>query len=60
MFSGCTVPPDKLNLEVATKGFHLQSLKNAGVVLVSCSVCECVPTAISSAVNISEVQGCHL
>ena len=54
------MPPDKLNLEVATKRFLLQCLKNAGVVLVSCSVCECVRTVICSAVNISEVQGCHL
>ena len=34
--------------------------KNTGIVLVPCRTWKCVPTAISSGVDISEVPGCHL
>ena len=34
--------------------------KNTRIVLVPCHTWKCVPTAISSGVDISEVPGCHL
>ena len=34
--------------------------KNSGVVLVPCHAWKCVPTAISSGVDISKVSRCHL
>ena len=34
--------------------------KNTGVVLVPCCALECVPTAISDGMDISEVRGCHV
>ena len=34
--------------------------KNAGIVLVTCRAWKCVPTAISSGVDISEVPEYHL
>ena len=34
--------------------------KNTGIVLVPRHAWNCVPTAISSGVDISEVPGCHL
>ena len=33
--------------------------KNTGVVLVPCRAWKCVPTAITSDVDISKVPGCH-
>ena len=34
--------------------------KNTGIVLVPCCAWKCVPTTISSGVDIFEVPGCHL
>ena len=34
--------------------------KNTGIVLVLCCTWKCVPTAISGAVDVSEVPGSHL
>ena len=34
--------------------------KNTEIVLVPCCTWKCVPTAISSGADISEVPGCHL
>ena len=34
--------------------------KNTGIVLVPCHAWKCVPVAIYSGVDISEVPGCHL
>ena len=59
MFSDCTVPPDSKKTELGSSDQQafLSAGKNSGVVLVPCS---CVPTAIFSVVDISEVSGCHL
>ena len=61
MFSGCTVPDSKetelgsSNQEVFASGYE-----NSRVVLVPCCAWKCVPTAISGAVDISEVPRCCL
>ena len=34
--------------------------KNTGVALVPCHAWKCVPIAISSGADISEIPGCHL
>ena len=34
--------------------------KNTEIVLVPCHACKCIPTAISTGVDISDVPGCHL
>ena len=49
-----------LTLEVATKRFLQQEVKMLGY--FQCHVCiwKCVPTAISSGVDICKVPGCHL
>ena len=62
MFSGCTVPPDSKEIELGSsdKEAYPSAGKNSGVVLVPCSHMKCVPTAISGAVVVSEVPGCHL
>ena len=62
MFSGCVVPPEnkETDLEVATKRFLHQQVKNTGIVLVPCRTWNCVPTAIPGGVDISKVPGCHL
>ena len=36
------------------------AIKNSGVVLVPCSAWKCVPTAISSGADTSDISGCHL
>ena len=47
-------------MKVGTKRLLHQQFKNTGVVLVQCCAWKCVPTAISSDVDISEVPVCHL
>ena len=62
MFSGCTLLPDSKETDLGSN--HQEASpsagKNTGIVLVPCRTWECVPTAISSGVNVSEVPGCHL
>ena len=62
MFSGCTVPPDskETELESSDQEASPSAGKNTGIVLLPCRAWECVPTAISGGVDISEVPGCHL
>ena len=62
MFSGCNVPPDgkETKLESSDQEASPSAGKNTGIVLLPCRAWECVPTAISGGVDISEVPGCHL
>ena len=62
MFSGCTVPPDskKTKLGSSDQEASQSAGKNTWVVLVPCRAWKCVPKAISSGVDISEVPGCHV
>ena len=62
MFSGCTVLPDSKETELGSRDQEASPSagKNIGVVLVPCSCMKCIPTAISSGVDISEFPGCHL
>ena len=62
MFSGCTVLPDSKETELGSSDQEASPSagKNTGIVLVPCRAWKCVPTAISSGVNIFEVRGCHL
>ena len=62
MFSGCTVPPDSKENELGSSDQEPSPSagKNTRIVLVPCCTWKCVPTAVTSAVNISEVPGCHL
>ena len=62
MFSGCTVLPDSKETELGSSDQEASPSagKNTMVVLVPCCAWKCVPTAISSGVDISEVPGCHL
>ena len=61
MFSGWTVLPDSNETELGNSGQEpsLSAVKNTRVVVVSCCAWKCVPTAISSGMNISEDLGCH-
>ena len=61
MFSGCTVPPDSKETELGSSNKEASppAGKNTRIVLVSCLPWKCVPTAISSGVDSSEVPGCH-
>ena len=62
VFSGCTVPPDSKETELGSSNQEASSSagKKTRIVLVPCCAWTCVPTAISSGVDISEVPGCHL
>ena len=62
MFSGCTVPPDSKETKIggSDKEASPSAGKNNRIVLVPCSEWNCVPTAISNDVDISEAPGCHL
>ena len=62
MFSGCTVSPDSKETELGSSDQEVSPSvgENARVVLVPCCSWKRVPTAISSAADISEVPGCHL
>ena len=61
MFPGRTVLPDSKQSElgISDQKPSPSAGKNTGVVLVPCCACKCVPAAISSVVDISEVSGCH-
>ena len=62
MFPGCTVLPVRKETELGSSNQESSPSagKNTGIVLVLCHAWKCVPTAISSDVDISEVPGCHL
>ena len=62
MFSGCTVPPDSKETELASSGQEAppSAGKNTGIALVPCRAWNCFPTAISDTADSSEVHGCHL
>ena len=62
MFSGCTVLPDSKETELGSSDQEASPSagKNTRIVLVPCCTWKCVPTAISSGVDISEVSRCHL
>ena len=59
MFSGSTVPPVSKGIELGTSKQKASPAagKNNRVVLVPCHSWKCIPTAISSGVNISENPG---
>ena len=62
MFSGCTVLSDSKETELGNSDQEASPSagKNTGVVLVPCHAWKCVPTAISSGVDICKVPGSHL
>ena len=62
MFSGCTVPLDSKETELGSSDQETSPStgKNTGIVLVPYHTWKCVPTAISSGVDISKLPGCHL
>ena len=62
MFSGCTVPPNSKETKLGSSDQEASQSagKKTGIVLVPCRAWNCVPTAISGGVDISEVPGCHL
>ena len=62
MFSGCTVPPDSKETKLGSSDQEVSPSagKYSWVVLVPCRTWNCVPTAVSGGVDISEVAGCHL
>ena len=56
MFSGCSVPPDSMEIVLSSDQESSPSAgKNTGVVLVPCCAWKCVSTAISGVVDIFEV-----
>ena len=59
MFSGCTVLPHNKETELGNSDQEASPLtgKSTGIDLVPCHVWKCVPTAISSGVEISKVPG---
>ena len=62
MFYVWTVLPDSKDTKfgISKQEVSPSAGKHTGVVLVPCCTWKCVPTAISSGVDISEVPGCHL
>ena len=56
------MPPDSKESKLGSydQETSLSAGKNTGIVLVSCCAWKCVPTAISSSVEISEVPWYHL
>ena len=61
MFSGYTLLSDiqKTKRGISDQESSSSAGKNSGVVLVPCCTWKCVPKAISSGVDFSEVPGCH-
>ena len=56
------MPPDSKETELGSSQQEASpsAAKNTEIILVLRRACKCVPTAISSDVDISEVPGCHL
>ena len=56
------MPPDSRETELGSSNQEASpsAVKNTRIVLLSCCVWKCVPTAISGDVDISKVPGCHL
>ena len=62
MFSGCTLPSDSKETEPGSRNQEASPSagKNTRIALVPCRAWKCVPTVISSGVNVFEVPECHL
>ena len=62
MFSSCTVPPDSKEAKLGSNDQEASPSagKNTRIALVPCHAWNCVATAISSGVDISEVPECYL
>ena len=62
MLSGCTMPSDSKEAKLGSSNQEASPSagENTGIVLVPFQAWKCVSTAISVAVDISEVPGCHL
>ena len=62
MFSRCTVPPESKETKLGSSDQEASPSagKNTKIVLMPYCVSKCVPTAISSGVDISKVPRCHL
>ena len=62
MFSGCAVPPDSKETKIGSSNQETSPSagKNTGIVLVLYLAWKCVPTVISSGVDVSTVPGRHL
>ena len=60
MFSGCSVLPDSKQTKLGSSDQEASADKSTRTVLVPCPAWKCVPTAISSGVDISKVPGCYL
>ena len=62
MFSGSTEPPDSMDIKLGSSNQEVSpsASKNTGIVLVPGQPWNCVPTATSSGVDISEVPACQL
>ena len=62
MFSDCIVLPDSKETKLGSSDQEVSPSagKNTRIILVPCCTWKCVPRAISSGVDISEVPGCHL
>ena len=56
------MPPDSKETELGSSNQEASPSagKNTRIVLVSCHPWKCIPTAISSGLDICEVPGCHL
>ena len=57
-----TVPRDSKETELGSSNQEASpsASKNTGIIWVPCCAWKCVPTAVSSGMDISEVLGCHL
>ena len=62
MLSGCAVLPDskETKLRCNNQEAYPSVGKNTRLVSVSCCAWKCVPTVISSGVDIYAIPGCHL
>ena len=62
MLFGCTVPSDSKETELGSSGQEASPSagKNIGIVLVPCCTWKCVPTAVYSGVDISDVHSVNL
>ena len=59
MLFGCTVPPDSKEIKLGSSNQEASPSAGKNTEVICCAL-KCVPTAISSGVDISEVPRCHL
>ena len=59
MLFGCTVPPDSKEIKLGSSNQEASPSAGKNTEVICCAS-KCVPTAISSGVDISEVPRCHL